>query len=356
MKFGVFLPNGSNGYILSGGSPVYDPTFEHNKAISIEAEKQNLDFVLSMMKYRGFGGEHGFWDACLESFTLMAGLAAATERIELYPSIAVLSQHPAVAARMVATIDDISGGRCGLNVVTGWNRPEYEQMGMWPGDSHYESRYDYAAEYLHIMKTLWANGRCTFHGEYFDLDDCTVYPTPGRDIPIVCAGQSARGMQFVAERAEHQFVTGAPAKVKSGAADLKRRAAEVGREVGVYALMQMIVADTDDEAVQLGQHIIQKSDFSAIANMTASAKLDTDPAGSSDNLRRGLETSVEEGNMAFMGIPVILGSPATVAQRIDAMVVEMDIDGILFSWPNFVPDIRKFGEDVMPILKCLKAA
>ncbi len=56
MKFGVFLPNGSNGYILSAGNPIYTPTFEHNKAISIEAEKQGLDFVHSMMKFRGFGG------------------------------------------------------------------------------------------------------------------------------------------------------------------------------------------------------------------------------------------------------------------------------------------------------------
>ncbi len=356
MKFGVFLPNGSNGYILSGGAPVYDPTFEHNKAISIEAERQNLDFVLSMMKYRGFGGEHGYWDACLESFTLMAGLAAATERIELYPSIAVLSQHPAVAARMVATIDDISGGRCGLNMVTGWNRPEYTQMGMWPGDLHYERRYDYAAEYLDIMKTLWAEGRCTFHGKYFDLDDCTVYPTPGRDIPIVCAGQSSRGMQFVAELAEHQFVTGARSKVKSGVADLKRLAAQAEREVGVYSLMQMILADSDDEAVKIGQQIIEHADIGAIANMTASAKFDTDPAGSSDNLRRDLETSIEEGNMAFMGIPVILGSPTTVARHIDEIVVDIGLDGILFSWPDFVPGIKKFGEEVMPILDCLKAS
>jgi len=106
MKFGVFLPNGSNGYIPSAGSPIYEPTFEHNKAISIEAEQQGLDFVLSMMKYRGFGGETGYWDSCLESFTLMAALATVTERVGLFPSISILSQHPAVVARMVTTIDE----------------------------------------------------------------------------------------------------------------------------------------------------------------------------------------------------------------------------------------------------------
>ena len=68
-----------------------------------EAERQELDFVLSMMKYRGFGGQTGYWDACLETFTLMAGLAAATSRIGLFPSVTLLAHHPAVCARMVAT-------------------------------------------------------------------------------------------------------------------------------------------------------------------------------------------------------------------------------------------------------------
>jgi hypothetical protein len=55
VKFGIFLPNGSNGYIISRASPQYSPTFEHNKAIAIEAERQGFHMILSMMKYRGFG-------------------------------------------------------------------------------------------------------------------------------------------------------------------------------------------------------------------------------------------------------------------------------------------------------------
>ncbi|OYW87313.1 MAG: pyrimidine monooxygenase RutA, partial [Pseudomonadales bacterium 32-61-5] len=94
MKFGVFLPNGSNGYIPSKGSPVYLPTYQHNKAISQEAERLGLDFVLSMMKFKGFGGETGYWDACLESFTLMSALAADTKTIGLFPSVTLLSAHP----------------------------------------------------------------------------------------------------------------------------------------------------------------------------------------------------------------------------------------------------------------------
>lgn len=351
MKFGVFLPNGSNGYIPSAGSPLYAPTYAHNLAISREAEKQGLDFVLSMMKYRGFGGDTGYWDACLESFTLMAAIAAATDTIGLFPSISILSQHPAVVARMVATIDDISGGRCGLNIVTGWNRAEYAQMGMWPGDSHYERRYEYAAEYLHIIKTLWAEGRCTHHGEFFQLDDCTVYPQPSRAIPIVCAGQSPLGKQFVAEMADHQFVMAPRSTLEAGVADIKARAAACGREVGIYALYQMVLADTDEEAARIAADIVARADRGAIGNMLASAGLDTNAAGTSAHLQAALEQGIEEGNMAFMSIPAVVGGPASVARQIDAIGAATGIDGMLFSWPDFEDGIRRFGTAVMPRLR-----
>lgn len=350
MKFGVFLPNGSNGYIPSAGSPVYLPTFEHNKAISLEAERQGLNFVLSMMKYRGFGGDTGYWDACLESFTLMAGLAGVTSEIELYPSISILSQHPAVVARMVATIDDISGGRCGLNIVTGWNYAEYAQMDMWPGDSHYERRYEYAAEYLSILKSLWTTGRCTHESEFFKLDDCTVYPQPSREIPIVCAGQSPRGKQFVAERADHQFVMSPASKLKAGVEDIKARAEGTGRDVGIYALYHLIVEDTDDAARRVADEIVAKADQGAIANMLSSASLDSNTEGTSEQLKNALSSDIEDGNMAFMGIPVMLGSPDTVARQIDEIENDTGIDGMLFSWPDFVDGIRRFGEEVRPKL------
>lgn len=78
MKIGVFVPIGNNGWLISTHAPQYMPTFELNKAIVQKAEQQQFDFALSMIKLRGFGGKTEFWDHNLESFTLMAGLAAVT--------------------------------------------------------------------------------------------------------------------------------------------------------------------------------------------------------------------------------------------------------------------------------------
>ena len=353
MKFGVFLPNGSNGYIVSKAVEPYLPTFEHNKAITIEAEKQGLDFVLSMMKFRGFGGETGYWDACLESFTLMAGLAPVTSKIGLIPSVALLSQHPAYVARMVATIDDMSGGRCSLNIVTGWNKPEYTQMGLWRGDEYYDRRYEYADDYLTILQDLWRNGRSTHHSEFFDLEDCSCLPTPGREIDIVSAGQSPRGQDFVARRAGHNFVMAHPERLKDISDNVKAKGRENGREVGTYALFGLVTAETDAEAQKIGQNIVDEADHGAISNIIASASLDSNTGGTADRLKEGLAMDFEDGNMAFMGFPVICGSFDTVAKKIDTIAAETGVDGILFSWADFVGGIKDFGEHIKPQLKCL---
>ena len=106
MQIGVFIPIGNNGWLISSTAPQYLPTFDLNKEIAQKAERYDFDFVLSMIKLRGFGGKTQFWDHNLESFTLMAGLAAVTSRIKLF-------------------IDSISHGRFGLNLITEWQKPEY---------------------------------------------------------------------------------------------------------------------------------------------------------------------------------------------------------------------------------------
>ena len=80
MDVGVFIPIGNNGWIISATSPQYMPTFDLNRTIVQRAEHYGLDFALSMIKLHGYGGPTEYWDYNLESFTLMAGLAAVTKR------------------------------------------------------------------------------------------------------------------------------------------------------------------------------------------------------------------------------------------------------------------------------------
>lgn len=343
MDLGIFIPIGNNGWMMSKNAPQYMPSFELNRTTAERAEEAGFDFLLSMVKLRGFGGETEFWDHNLESFNLMAGLAAVTDDIQLFASVALPTLHPAMVARMASTIDDISDGRFGINIVSGWNQSEYAQMGVWPGDWYYEKRYDYATEYVTIMKELWAHGVSDFSGDYFQLEDCRLSPPP-RDgkVPLVCAGQSDRGMEFCANYGDYQFIigTGDLDVVRNDAGRLMAAADESGRDVGVYVLFQITMGETDDEAEAKWQHYRDGADLEAIKFMTGQAELDT--AGATAE-------KITEMQGAFnLNIGPIVGSHATIAYRLDEVSEIPGVKGVMCVFDDYPPATAEFGSKVMP--------
>jgi pyrimidine oxygenase len=344
MDYGLFIPIANNGWITSTTSPQYMPSFDLNKRIVQAAEGYGFTFALSMIKLRGYGGASEYWDYALESFTLMAGLAAATEKINLYASVATPTLHPAMVARMAVTIDSIAPGRFGINIVAGWNKSEYEQMGLWPGDEFYEFRYDYASEYVTIMKDLWTKGGSDFKGRFFQLDDCVCKPTPTGDIKIVSAGASPRGRQFSAEHCDYNF-TGAPGGAPGLAsvnAALQEAADKTGRDVQSYPLYMVIMAETDAEARAKVDLYNAGVDLEAINFMKGQASLDTKSQGTSASLVSQAPKAVHDG--------AIVGSPATVARTLNELSAVQGTGGIMLMFDDFVVGTETFGREVMPQL------
>ncbi|MEO1230474.1 MAG: pyrimidine utilization protein A [Myxococcota bacterium] len=349
MDLGIFIPIGNNGWMMSKNAPQYMPSFELNRITAERAEAAGYDFLLSMVKLRGFGGETEFWDHNLESFTLMAGLAAATKKIGLFASVALPTMEPAMVARMASTIDDISGGRFGINIVSGWNQIEYSQMGVWPGDWYYEKRYDYATEYVTIMQDLWKTGASDFKGEYFKMDDCRLSPRPKNDrVPLVCAGQSDRGMEFCATYGDYQFIIGGHDldKVKDDAARLMAAAHKTGRDVGVYVLFQITMGETDAEAEAKWESYKDGADLEAIKFMTGQADLDT--AGATADIITNMKGAFN------LNIGPIVGSHATVAKRLDEVAQIPGIKGTMCVFDDYPVATKEFGEKVMPLMECRK--
>ncbi len=342
LNFGIFIPIANNGWIISKACQ-YMPSFELNKEITLRAEEFGFDFAFSMVKWRGYGSEIEHWDYALESFTLMAGLAAITSQIDLYASIAIPTIHPAVVAKMAVTIDDISKGRFGINIVPGWNKLEYSQMGLLTDEAYLSYRYEYATEYVKILKMLWEKGRVTYKGKFFELDDCLCQPKPSREIPIVCAGQSERGIGFTAEMGNYNFVLGDIEGVRAINTRLKEKAKEFERRVSTYALFTVVTAPTDEEAQARAQMLVEHADIAAIQNWGGA--LATDKEG---EMARKMQAET------FMGIPTIIGSYTSVASYLDQLATQTTADGVLFTFPNFVEDITTFGLEVMPLLQCRK--
>ena len=351
MDIGVFIPIGNNGWLISTTSPQYKPSFELNRVVVQKAEAYGLDFALSMIKLRGFGGKSEFWDHNLESFTLMAGLAAVTQRIRLYATAATLTIPPAIVARMTSTIDSIAPGRFGINVITGWAKTEYDQMGLWPGDSHYERRYDMLSEYATVLRQLWTEGRSDFKGEFYTMNDCRLSPRPSGHVPVVCAGQSPRGMQFAAEFADYNFciATGlnTPAAYAATTARLQAEVAKTRRDVGSYPLFMVIADETDDAAFAKWEHYVAGADREALAYLGIQASAD-EKAGEGSTARSMVHsTSAVNFNMG-----TLVGSYANVARMLDEAAAVPGTKGIMLTFDDFVVGMEQFGGRIQPLMAC----
>ena len=139
--FGVFLPVANGGWIISDTTPKLDGLWKQNLAAAVTADEVGMDFVMSMGKWRGFGGETNHWGSSMESVTMMAGIAQATKRVKIWATAHTLLHNPVVIAKMITTLDHISGGRAGLNIVAGAYKDEFDQMGAWDDSLSHDDRY-----------------------------------------------------------------------------------------------------------------------------------------------------------------------------------------------------------------------
>ncbi|RYE60621.1 MAG: pyrimidine utilization protein A [Hyphomicrobiales bacterium] len=359
VKLGVFIPIGSRGWLISTTAPETYPTFDLNKTVVQRAEHYGFDFALAMIKLRGFNGPSEYWQHNLEAFTLMAGIAAVTSKIKLYASIALLTLPPPLAARMASTIDSIAPGRFGVNIVTGWQPKEYQQMGIWPGDEHFRRRYEYAGEYVQVMKDLWETGTSNFKGEYFQMDDCKLSPRPSGHIDIVAAGASDRGMQFVGEHCDYNFIgAGAGINNTANAGDNAKRLMQVtepyGRKVGAYTLLMIIADRTDEMAFAKWEHYKQGTDLEAIAWSRDQSSADKNAAANSTAggmARRAQEMLNDPSKAEPTGMLKLIGSYENVARMLDEIAVQPGIEGIMMTFDDFVIGIEQFGQYIQPLMK-----
>jgi pyrimidine oxygenase len=354
MDLGVFIPIGSNGWLISTTSPQYKPSFDLNREVVQLAESYGFEFALSMVKLRGFGGKSEFWDHCLESFTLMAGIAAVTKKIRLFASSAVLTMPPAIVARMASTIDSIAPGRFGVNIVSGWQEAEYSQMGVWPGKAHFDRRYQYCGEYVQVMRDLWADGKSNLKGDFFQMDDCVLSPRPSSMPAIVAAGQSNAGIQFAAEYADYNFCMGegvnTPTKFAPSVTRLVEASAKTGRKVGAYALFMVIADDTDEAAQAKWETYKAGKDLDALSWMGAQAAAD-DKADTSSTAR-SMTNPVSAVNF---NMGTLVGSHATVAALLDELATVPGVAGIMLTFDDFILGMKRFGDHIQPLMQSRKA-
>ena len=197
------------GFSLPGRGPLARP--DQVLQIALEAEKQRYaslfvtDHVVlpastarSVYPYAPTGKFPGGSNQdYLEPFAMLAYLARATTRVRLGTSVLVIPyRHPLVAAKMLATIDLLSGGRVILGAGVGWLREEFEALGAPPFDERGAS----TDEYLRVMRLAWTTDPVTFQGRYCRIDPVHALPKPAQrgGIPIWIGGHSRAAIRRAA--------------------------------------------------------------------------------------------------------------------------------------------------------------
>jgi probable F420-dependent oxidoreductase len=182
-----------------------------------------------------------------ECWAILPAIAAVTERIRIGSLVAPTSvHHPAVLANRAATIDHISNGRMVLGVGAGWQINEHKAYGIELEDPGVRvSRFD---EAIQIMRSLLADGRTDFHGDFYDITDAPADPKPIQTpLPILVGTGSPRMLRITARHADEWNTWGAPEMAGGALAKLLTACEQVDRDPAtMWKSTQALVFMNDD--------------------------------------------------------------------------------------------------------------
>ncbi|MBK5002039.1 LLM class flavin-dependent oxidoreductase [Pseudomonas sp. S31] len=306
---------------------------------------------------------------------LVPAMAAATHHLGFGVTASVSFEHPFPFARRMSTLDHLTQGRAGWNVVTSYLASGARNLGQRDQLSH-DQRYALAEEYLQVCYKLWetsweddavradrASGvyadpakvhGIAHEGTYFKVPGFHLCePSPQRTPVIYQAGASSRGRAFAASNAECVFVA-APSKtvLKKQVAELRAAAVAAGRaadDILVFEQLTVIVAETDADALALLREYREyASTTGALTLMSGWTGIDFAEYAPDQVLREVPSEAIQSAVEAFTRAdpsrtwttaeiadycaiggdgPVLVGSAHTVADQLQAWVEETDVDG-----------------------------
>ena len=213
------------------------------------ADEAGLEFILPVAKWRGYQGKANIYGRSFETLTHGAALGALTQRIAIFSTVHVPLVTPAFAAKAIATIDHISHGRAGLNIVCGWNQAEFDLHGVTIDP---DTRYDHGLEWFQIWSRLLQGGpEFDWDGRFFKLKNLHTDPVSmQRPWPVVMsAGFSPRGRDFAARAADVLFLNVTELdQVPALLANVADQLARHGRSIAVFTMGHVVCRPTRREA------------------------------------------------------------------------------------------------------------
>ena len=290
---------------------------------ALAAEESGFSSLWVMDHFHQFPPIGGPSDPMPEAYTLLAALAGATDRIELGALVGgVTYRNPALLAKMVTTLDVVSGGRAWFGIGASWQEAEYRAYGFGDALPGVRARLDLLEDALRIARAMFAESPATHDGRVVSIHDAHNVPRPIRPggPPIMVGGTGEkRLLRLVARYADAHNMYGDIGAVRHTLGVLDRHCAEVGRdpaEIERTHLSGVVIADTPAEA--------------EARIRAAAASAGTDPAVLLDY--------------------VIAGRPEYVRERCEELL-DAGMDTLLFNTAgSWTPDhVAAVGEALAPL-------
>ncbi|MCU1530036.1 MAG: alkanesulfonate monooxygenase [Frondihabitans sp.] len=343
MRFGFWTPI-FGGWLRNVDDETMPVTFDYVKKVVQTGERVGFD--LTLIPELNLNDIKGVAAPSLEAWALTAALASVTDELELMAAIRPGYHLPAVTAKQAATIDDISGGRFTLNVVSAWWEEESRQYGGL--FSEHDDRYARSTEFVSILKGLWNETPFDFHGDYYNLTGSHLEPKPGVPPTIYAGGESPAGKAAIVAFADAYLTHGGTVdELRSKVDDMTARRESAGSEpfshfgMAAYA----IVRDTEDEAQSELERITDVSQgaaYESYQDFIKQSHLEHQP-----DLR---DYSVSNRGLR----PGFVGTPRQVADRI----LEFEaagVDTLLLQFSPQVEEMVRFARDVIPLVNSARS-
>jgi len=330
--WGSFLGQKEDPYSIS------EATFSFNSKYIQYAESLGFESVLLLD--RSLNSTKGIQAPILEAWVTASALAPITNSIELIVASRSAYRHPGLVAQMGANIDQISGGRFAINIVSGWWGLEHDMNGI-PFPEH-DKRYDISSEVIEILKKFWKGEIFNFKGEFFKINEGITSPLPIRKPwpTIYFGGESDPAIDLAARAADVFLFNGRPLSLaKDLISRVKKENTNYQNKIKFGMSAFVICRDTDSEA--------EKELEKLILSLGVSEKL----KGVDKDAIHKKTSSRSKGIGSNGGIAAgLIGSVDTIVQRMKEFNEE-GVELFLLQFHPMFEEIERFSREVMPILK-----
>jgi alkanesulfonate monooxygenase len=347
MKLLWFLPTFGDGRYLGSAQGARDTNYAYLRQVAEAAD--SLGF---------YGALLPTGRTCDDSWIAASALIPATQRMRFLIAVRPGLMTPTMAARMVATFDQYSGGRLLLNVVTGGDPVELAGDGL---HLKHDERYALTGEFLTIFRRVLAGESVNFNGTYLQVQDAKLF-RPGLQKPypeLWFGGASPAGHRIAAEHVDVSLTWGEPPEaVAAKIAEVRELAASVGRTLRFGLRVHIIVRETDKEAWQAADGLLRYvSDESIAAAQKTFARFDSEGQKRMTQLHGGNRDRLEISPNLWAGVGLVrggagtalVGNPETVAARMKEYA-ELGIECFILSgYPN-LEEAYRVAELLFPLL------